>query len=285
MRSIFLTAFIMVMAVATAAAQVPRTISFQGRARDASGVYPNNVKQVIIRILDSETGGDEIFSESHNVLFTRGAFTILIGDETPGGIPDDVHFNQELWLEITIDGFNGNSPLTPRLKFASAPSAMISEYSESAGMADALASGVTIDARFLAASDTLGSAEARNPGSLFRDNAPMAWGLIGSEGDIVSDYGISSVQHIGPGQYEIVLDNAGVMVPVPKGRNVPSYAPIVQPTLMTDSGLPIIAQWFFRPGAADQDQHISVRTFVLQNGSSGPADAAFSIVVFGRPAN
>lgn len=288
MRSIFTTVFMLALVGVTAFAQVPRTISFQGRARDAAGLYPDNVKQMTVRIFDAPAGGQELFAETHLVLFTRGAFTVILGEKTPGGLPDNVHFNQPLWLAVSIEGFNGGQELAPRLKFASAPSAMSAERAESAAtadVADGLAPGSTIEVSYIEASDTIGTGQAPDPGVMYRDNLPLAWGLVNSEGTIVTDFGIASVQHIGPGQYEIVLDNPGLMIQVPKGRTVPSYAPMVQPSLLSTAGLPLFAQWFFTPGTTDQDRHISVRTFVLQDGLQNAVDVGFSIIVFGRAAN
>lgn len=316
MRSILLTALLIVLVGTSAVAQVPRTISFQGRAKDATGKYPDDTRQVTVRIFDAETGGTPLFSENHSVRFRGGAFSILIGLNQPGGIPQSVSFDEPLWLEITVENFNGGQPLVPRLRFASAPSAMNAEFAESAGTLEAGSSisgrlsggalevtnesgpgivvqggryasveiGIDSTSQHFVSGDTLGSSAAPDPGTLFRDNAPMAWGLVTGDGELLTDFGIARVSRTGIGQYEVLLDNPAIMVTIPKGRNVPSLAPVIQPTYLTDTGLPLGVQWSFAPGTATQDRQISVRTFSSPNGEPLATDAAFSIIIFGRPA-
>lgn len=287
MRSLLLTLMLGALTAVTAIAQIPRTVSFQGRARDAAGAFPDDERTMTIRIYPAATGGTPLFSESHTVRFQRGAFTVIIGGNTSGGIPASVAFDRPLWLDITIEGFNAGAPLEPRMRFHSAPSAISSitaESARSARTADSLLPGSVAVVDHVSASDTLGSAPAPDPGTLFRDNAPMAWGLVAPDGTLIADFGIASVTHTGTGQYEVLLDNAAVMVAVPKGRNVPALAPSVQPSLLSDIGTPLSIQWAFRPGSTAQDRLISVATYAAPNGEQIPVDVGFSIIVFGRPA-
>ncbi|HVK39840.1 MAG TPA: hypothetical protein VNA88_14990 [Candidatus Kapabacteria bacterium] len=284
MRSLLLAALLAVLTAATAAAQIPRTVSFQGRARDAAGAYPDDERSMTIRVFAAATGGSSIFSETHTVRFQRGAFTIIIGGNTAGGIPERVGFDRPLWLEITITGFNGNAPLSPRLQFHSAPSAIAAITAESAAVADSLAPGSVVGAAHVVVADTLGSRTAPDPGTIYRDNTPMAWGLVAADGTLLADVGIESVTKTGNGGYDVLLDNSAVMVAVPKGRDAPAMAPMIQPSLLSDIGAPLIAQWSFRAGVPAQDRLIVVQTFVSQNGETIPTDAAFAITVFGRPA-
>ena len=281
MRSTLLSLFLLALVTASAVANVPRTISFQGRARDASGAYPDNVRQVTVRIYDDESSGNVLFSETHTVKFNRGSFTVLIGDQS-GGIPDDLEFNQQLWLEISISGFNNDLPLSPRLRFGSAPSAM---NAQTAGLALGLAAGATVNVSSLAPSDTAGSSATPDAGGLYRDNVPMAWALIDSDGTILADFGIERVVRGNRGQYTIVLDNPAVFASTAKGR-VPAVAPIVQPSALTDVGSPLTAQWFFAgTGVPDADRTVYVRTYAAPNGTPIANDVPFSIVIFGRPAH
>jgi hypothetical protein len=315
MRSLLLTALLLVVTGLTAAAQVPRIISFQGRARDAQGNYPDGSRSVTIRVLDAETGGDVLFTETQTVSFQKGAFAVLIGLSQPSGIPTEVTFDRPLWLDVAVQNFNGGAPLSPRMRIVSAPSALNAETAEvargiepGASVAGSTTSGMielsnaggpglvsqgsryaTIElgidstsAHFVSG-DTVGSAAAPDPGAIYRDNAPMAWALVAADGTILADFGVASVTHSGTGTYEVVLDNAAVMVANPKGSSVPALAPMIQPSLLGDLGAPLSAQWLFRSGAADQDRHVSVRTFAAPNGTPIATDAAFSIIVFGRP--
>jgi hypothetical protein len=315
MRTILLTVLLIILVGMTAVAQVPRLVSFQGRARDAQGNFPDDTRQVTVTIYDAPTGGTPLHSETHSTTFRQGAFTILIGMNQPGGIPASVEFDRPLWLEVSVQNFNGGQPLTPRMQFASAPSALNAEHATSAEtlepgatitgqatggvleVANEVGPGIVVQggtyatvelgidstSHHFVSGDTLGSAQAPEPGSLFRDNAPIAWGLINEDGTILSDFGIRSVQKTGTGQYEVVLDIPAVMVPVPKGRNAPSYAPMIQPTALSDIGAPIVGQWSFKPGATDENRRIVVRTTSSVTGTASPVDASFSIIVFGRP--
>lgn len=287
MRSFLLAALLAALTAVTAAAQIPRTVSFQGRARDAAGAFPDDERSMTIRVFTAATGGSAIFSETHSVRFQRGAFTIIIGGNTAGGIPERVAFDRPLWLEIAITGFNGNAPLAPRLQFHSAPSAIAAITAITAGsaaVADSIAPGSVVAGAHFVVADTLGSSATPDPGTLYRDNTPIAWGLVSADGTLLADVGIESVTQTGTGGYDVLLDNAAVMVAVPKGRNVPVLAPMIQPSLLSDIGAPLVAQWSFRPGTPNQDRLIVVQTFAWQNGESIPTDAAFAITVFGRPA-
>jgi hypothetical protein len=312
MRTILLTALLIVLAGASAIAQVPRTVSFQGRARDAAGNYPNDTRQITVRIFDAATGGNALYSETQSTKFDRGSFGILIGLNQPGGIPEEVTFDKPLWLEVSIENFNSGQPLSPRLRFASAPSAMNAEIASTLSPGASIAGrstngiieignelgpgivvqggryatiglGIDSTAEHFVSGDTAGTAGTPDPGSIYRDNAPMAWALVNADGLILADFGIKSVTKLATGQYEIVLDNAAVMVANPKGRTVPALAPMISPSLLSDIAAPVTAQWQFRPGAANQDRTIIVHTFSAPNTVPVATDVPFAITVFGRP--
>lgn len=63
------------------------------------------------------------------------------------------------------------------------------------------------------ATDTIGDNGTAPPGGFYADNAPMAWGHVGSSGYIYNSYGVDSIIVTGT-QYEIYLTNAFKGYPV-----------------------------------------------------------------------
>ncbi len=120
-----------------------REINFQGRVRDANGIYLDGTHAVTIKIYTTATGSSSlVFSESHpGVDFKTGLFSIPIGSETTGGIPGDLDFTAQYWLGITIAGFNGGQEIQPRMAFHCAA---YSFYSIAAAAADS--AGVSANA-------------------------------------------------------------------------------------------------------------------------------------------
>jgi hypothetical protein len=135
MRSILLAGALLLLLAATAAAQVPRTINFQGRVRDAAGVYLDGARQCTLRIYDQPTGGTPLFTEIYNADFDKGTFTIVIGGQTPGGIPEEIEFNTQYWLGCTINGFNNGNEILPRMRMSASPYSMRSNHADLAAYA------------------------------------------------------------------------------------------------------------------------------------------------------
>lgn len=115
------------------------TINYQGRAQDQDGNAVTGARQVTLRIYDALTGGSPLFTESHPaVVFSdAGIFTVVIGGNSPAGIPATIDFSRPHWLGVSISGFNGGNEL-PRLRFHGSPRSAFAnraDSSRSAGLA------------------------------------------------------------------------------------------------------------------------------------------------------
>ncbi len=349
-------------------------INYQGRAVDANGAPLTGTRSVEMRIY-----GTVLFVETHpNVLFSPdGIFTIVVGSNTPGGIPQSVGFDSPRWLGVTVTGFNNGNEL-PRLRFYGTPYAFIANRayrSDSAGRADSarisgrawsasfadsavgasrattadnadsalyadeadfayfaenadtadlawdlivpvditygdddvpavqitnktgvglgvsggievvgspyaiVGTGVDSTSDRFVSGTSVGNSTAPEPGSIYRDNAPLAWGRIAADGTIIADFGILRVGHTpnAPGVYQIILDN-----PVAVDKNgEPAIAPVI--TLETRSIDETIkfASWGTISGSSGtvSNSEFVVRIRDFETGSDG----AFTIIVHGRP--
>jgi hypothetical protein len=127
-----------------------------------------------------------------------------------------------------------------------------------------------------------GNDAAPEAGSLYRDNAPLAWATVLPDGSIVADFGVASVNHNpnNPGQYLVSLDNPTST----DGAGRPEIAVVVsaQQDLDSPSSQPVIAGWTY---AIDQSSNLP-RNDAIQvqiRGFESGVDTRFSVIVFGRP--
>ncbi len=105
-------------AAAMTVADVPRLISFQGKLA-GQGAGPVNLD---VTIYDAEVGGNVLFAESHyDVPLTNGVFSIEIGSQTAGGVPDSALGSSPLWLGLSVDG---GAELAPRTRLVTVPFAV-----------------------------------------------------------------------------------------------------------------------------------------------------------------
>lgn len=127
------TFLLLAITVATQA-QTPRTINYQGRAKDQAG-YLNGTKAITLKIYGEASGGGALFTETQSVNFSNGIYTVVIGGATPGGIPATVDFGKTYWLGVAIEGFNNGQEITPRLQFHSAASSIRAIVADTANRA------------------------------------------------------------------------------------------------------------------------------------------------------
>lgn len=134
MRSTFLRSVVVAagLAVLTAAnAQVPATVSYQGRLTDNVGTPLTGTYSLSFAILTSAIGGTQLWAESHgSVAVTQGDFSVVLGSVTP--LPASVFAGPDRWLSIVV---NGTQTITPRTKFASTP------YAQRVGTLDGATAG------------------------------------------------------------------------------------------------------------------------------------------------
>ncbi len=93
--------------------QIPRTFSYQGVLKDASGVLVDNTLTITFSLYDVETSETALWSEPQSVVVTQGVFSVILGKTSV--LPDT--FPAPAWLGITI----GGSELTPRTELTSSP--------------------------------------------------------------------------------------------------------------------------------------------------------------------
>jgi len=139
--------------------------------------------------------------------------------------------------------------------------------------------GVDSTSEHYVAGGQAGATAVPDRGGLYRDNVPLAWGVISPNGSVLSDFGIASVM-LGSGQvYEVVMDNPANSIP---GTNplTPAFSPQITIGGPTYDGF-VVPRWGYkRLPTGNYDMSTIVVRFLDPQGL--PATAPFSIVVFGR---
>ncbi len=109
---------------------VPHEINYQGwlgTADDTTGV--TGTFTMVFKIYDAETGGNNLWSETHEVQVSHGVFNVILGSSNP--IPAEIFTGAPLWLEISVAG----EVLSPRQKLVSVGYAIHAESAQSADVA------------------------------------------------------------------------------------------------------------------------------------------------------
>lgn len=95
------------------AADVPRTISYQGMLTNAEGVpIRDGMYDVRVTLYADPEGKTSIWNDTYRIPVTGGVFNLYLGD---GGraLPGPDALNAPLWIGTAIDGANELRPLTP----------------------------------------------------------------------------------------------------------------------------------------------------------------------------
>ncbi|MEO5929600.1 MAG: hypothetical protein ABIR47_06685 [Candidatus Kapaibacterium sp.] len=324
----------LLLAATTALAGIPRTINYQGRAVNGQGAL-TGTHQITFRIYNVATGGTPLFTEQQpGIDFKNGIFTAAIGNLTFGGIPESITFDKQLWLGVTISGFNGDAELSPRFTLRASPYALNSAIADSAGRAAQAYKALTAvhadSAKTLDLPAALRGAEGVNPlfevkndkgtalrtqgttfatvsdgidsttkhyvagevsgdggkpgaGGYYRDNAPMAWGIVSSDGTLRSGFGIDSVRRSNL-LYIIYLSNSAAGIVPTNPASPPAFAPMVtQGDVSSGTATPAFMSWSYAVDPKKQGYLMNVVVVKAGTTDGVATSAAFSVVVFGRP--
>ena len=107
-----------------ASAQVPGSISYQGRLLDATGAPVSSSVTMAFGLYAQANSTVTIWTETHTVTPINGFFTVHLGDINEGGKP----FGAGVWTgEIRYLGIQvaGDAEMSPRAKLLSAPYALL----------------------------------------------------------------------------------------------------------------------------------------------------------------
>ena len=131
---------VLVIAVVTASAQVPRTISYQGLLTTATNdPLPDGPHTLTFAIYDVPTGGTPLWTETQSTTTLQGVFDVTLGTTTSLVLP----FDKPYYLGITLQG---NPEYAPRIGLAAVPYALTAQSAltaASATTATSLAPGAT----------------------------------------------------------------------------------------------------------------------------------------------
>lgn len=98
--------------VQSAAAQIPRTISYQGIVTDTLGnPKPDGTYSFTFRLYAAPSGGTALWSESKTLQVKRGLFSTLLGDQVVFG--SSLSFASPYWLGIQLASEPELSPRIP----------------------------------------------------------------------------------------------------------------------------------------------------------------------------
>jgi len=125
--------------MATAVADIPRLISYQGRLTDVSGnPVADGSYQVRFRIYDASSGGSTLWDNgSVSVTVTNGVFSYILGGST--ALPANLFDNSAVrWLGITV---GAGTEITPRTQLVSSAYAFHAKSADTASYALAGAGG------------------------------------------------------------------------------------------------------------------------------------------------
>ena len=107
-------------------AQIPRTMNYQGKLTNISGVALNGAYSITFRIYDAVSGGTLLWFETKSATITNGLFGENLDFSINGG--DTLKFGRSYWMEIEVAG----ETMTPREKLATIAYAYRAIYGDSA---------------------------------------------------------------------------------------------------------------------------------------------------------
>jgi hypothetical protein len=128
---------------ASAWADVPQLINYQGKLTSKSGAPITAVKGMVFEFYDAAAGGQLLggFSETQNVAVTNGLFQVLIGSATVNGVPRSIFNSPAVYLSVKVAG----EELTPRQQIVSVAYAFKAAEAEHAAAADSAATAANAD--------------------------------------------------------------------------------------------------------------------------------------------
>jgi len=127
MKRTFILFGFLVLSMALCAA--PDFISYQGRLTDSNGQPITSSVDVIFTFWDAETGGNQLggFSDTDAITpQTGGLFSTMIGDVPGNPIPESIFLQDNVWLNINVNGVD----LSPRTKMVSVGYSMQSSHAD-----------------------------------------------------------------------------------------------------------------------------------------------------------
>ena len=131
--------------IATAIAQIPQTINYQGYLTNSASQPVNAAVNVTFRLYTTASGGAPVWQETQSGIGVgNGVFTAVLGSATPLNLP----FNVPYFLSVQV---NADAEMAGRQPLSSVP------YALKAASAETLAGGATIAATQL--TGTLASAQ------------------------------------------------------------------------------------------------------------------------------
>ena len=137
-----------------AAAQVPRTLNYQGYLTTPTGAPVNTPQLLTARIYDATSGGNLLFTETHNAAtMTNGIFNILLGSVNVIANPLNLSFSAPYYLGITV---GTDAELSPRQPLAASP------YALRAATAEALATSAIVPGSQIASATVTAAKLASN---------------------------------------------------------------------------------------------------------------------------
>lgn len=105
------------LAAATASAEVPRMINYQGYLTGSTGDPLDTTVSMTFAIYDDSTGGSPIWMEENpSVVVSDGLFNVIVGSLIP--LDDAVFAEPDRWLGITV---GADDELTPRTRLVAVP--------------------------------------------------------------------------------------------------------------------------------------------------------------------
>ncbi|HVZ38363.1 MAG TPA: hypothetical protein VHI13_03730 [Candidatus Kapabacteria bacterium] len=324
MKTISTVLALATLAAATAMAQVPRTINYQGRIKGASGLLQGS-HSMRLRLYTQASGGTAIFDETQDANFTDGIFTVAIGGGTTGGIPATIPFDRQLWMGVAIDG---RAELSPRFILRSSPYSLRAAGADSAARAHDADSAATaasaVTATYADTAHALATPAVINGGKtqigLAVKGTPFAVVSNGNDSTsghvIVGDTAGNSAAPVAGALYRdnsaiawgqigidgnIAADFGITSVAIVNGTyeitldnsarpvqggsaQFPEIAPSITIGGQTVDTTPAIPTWTFRRNQATGVYDENVVVVRIENLQGNTVLRPFSIVVFGRPA-
>jgi hypothetical protein len=115
MKRIILCTLAVLCLASVSAADIPRTLNYQGVLTDAGGsAVPDGSYSVTFRLYSVSSGGASLWEETQPVSVEKGIFSVILGSVIPLELP----FNQRYYLGISVEG---EAELAPRIALTAAP--------------------------------------------------------------------------------------------------------------------------------------------------------------------